>query len=780
MWDPSLLSADAGRILRNAQQSVLKLLDLQHDRNGTYHRMLVEDVQWIKQYAPACKAMPEPADDFAGCLIHFVSLTDNKCSRLKQQFKTATLKATHFEYDKRCQHLWHRQITNTYRDANLAAPEWSHLPQGDVQYICYECGQVSNSTRAWWNHRANQHGFVRDIRGHIDGEHCLACLTNFHTLPRLIRHISDDSPSCHCYYHKYVHALTSEDLALSKAEYRRVCHEHRKQGLPGNGRTALLDPILHSGPKWPRIDPLDYDLEATLTQPTPLIAPEPQEHVPSPRPLEFDYYLVVHLFSGQRRPGDVQDHLERCIALSSRPVVVLSLDIVNNKVQGDLADGKIVNFWIQEVLRRRVLATIGGPPCESWSAARLKPLSDTRHGPPPLRHADTPWGMHGLSEKLYRQLRVANALMRTMITFLHASYASGNIAVMEHPQYPEWYRHLKPASCWKLPAVQDLRDKPGCTFLDFDQCAVGTAHQKPTTLCLVNAPAVATHIRMLPNGGKCNKQCAHTRLVGLKEDGAFHSSAAKQYNSAFSRTIAAGVCEDIASLIGEGEVPWKQFDASAFASSFVPLDPYGGQDHHAFGADYAEPETRHPGRARPRPDVSCASSPCVPPPRITLTRDQQETINNNRQAALFRKQQRLISRDAAADPDFQRRIVPFCRSTVQTSAYRQRFAFGRTTAPNAKRAVQQGIGMGARTGRPSEPGHPSHVFLECMAGPDSGLEPSSSRGRPDCPRFEPPLEPTPADAGPSTRPAQQFRSPPEATHAGMPSSNMLESELALG
>ncbi len=334
-----------------------------------------------------------------------------------------------------------------YREVNLTIPEWCHVPCGETQYICYECGHVSNSTKGWWNHRANAHGFTRDIRSYISGECCRACPQNFHTLPRLIRHITVDSPACQCHYFEYLQPLYEEVLQATKAEYASVCRSHRAQGLPGNGRTALRDPERYAGPRLPTIDPASCDLKSMQIQPIPLVDPVPTEQIPAPPVFTLNYYLIVHLFSGQRRQNDIQDHLETVIAERARPIIVMSLDIINNRVRGDRANGKIVIFWIQHVMCRRVLATIGGPPYETRSADRTCPLSGKKLRPLLLRSAEHPWGVLGLPDKYYKQLQADSALMRTMICFSHASYAAGVIAVMAHPQSPSDVAHCGPASC---------------------------------------------------------------------------------------------------------------------------------------------------------------------------------------------------------------------------------------------------------------------------------------------------------------------------------------------
>jgi len=53
------------------------------------------------------------------------------------------------------------------------------------------------------------------------------------------------------------------------------------------------------------------------------------------------------------------------------PVSLFSADIVNDLCKGNPADPNIAEFWVRTVIANKVLLTIGGPPCETWSAARF-------------------------------------------------------------------------------------------------------------------------------------------------------------------------------------------------------------------------------------------------------------------------------------------------------------------------------------------------------------------------------------------------------------------------
>eukprot|EP00959_Pyramimonas_sp_CCMP1952_P200856 4200929-Pyramimonas_sp.AAC.1 len=77
-------------------------------------------------------------------------------------------------------------------------------------------------------------------------------------------------------------------------------------------------------------------------------------------------------------------------------IVVLSVDVANRHVHGDLTVESTVRLWILLLRSGRVAAILAGPPCETWSAARHLPIPANAPGgarpPRPLRSKDVLWG----------------------------------------------------------------------------------------------------------------------------------------------------------------------------------------------------------------------------------------------------------------------------------------------------------------------------------------------------------------------------------------------------
>ena len=61
---------------------------------------------------------------------------------------------------------------------------------------------------------------------------------------------------------------------------------------------------------------------------------------------------------------------------------VLSIDMCMQKIEGNLASSKAFQFWMHQITTGQVCGMGGGPPCETFTAARLL---EGGH-PPTFRH----------------------------------------------------------------------------------------------------------------------------------------------------------------------------------------------------------------------------------------------------------------------------------------------------------------------------------------------------------------------------------------------------------
>ena len=99
-------------------------------------------------------------------------------------------------------------------------------------------------------------------------------------------------------------------------------------------------------------------------------------------------FLIAHLFSGRRRDSDFHAQLATWAATQGVEVTILSLDTAVSIFYGNLQQQSISWKRLSQLYRSgQIAATLAGPPCETWSAARNNPLDPAQpdKGPRPLR-----------------------------------------------------------------------------------------------------------------------------------------------------------------------------------------------------------------------------------------------------------------------------------------------------------------------------------------------------------------------------------------------------------
>ena len=180
--------------------------------------------------------------------------------------------------------------------------------------------------------------------------------------------------------------------------------------------------------------------------------------------------VLLHLFSGRRRRGDVQYFLEQMMDQHTDfDLLVISLDIVIDSEYGDATKPETCEFWLGAIREGMVLGMLAGPPCESWSRARAVPLEGitAKHGPRIIRDVQHLWGFPSVTIKELFQLCTGNALLGfAILAFLELVFVGG-LSLLEHPAEP--CDDQNAASIWRLPLLQVLKELPNVTFIRFAQ-----------------------------------------------------------------------------------------------------------------------------------------------------------------------------------------------------------------------------------------------------------------------------------------------------------------------
>ena len=255
---------------------------------------------------------------------------------------------------------------------------------------------------------------------------------------------------------------------------------------------------------------------------------------------------------------------------------MISLDVANDKVKGDLTRPDAIALWVNMLISRRAIGALGGPPCETWSAVRhvrVMPKGKSG-GPRPIRHRNRPWGLKDISMAERQQINIGNALMRTTYIIMQVCLAMGAPAVLEHPATAPWQPDS--ASTWLLPVALPLLSS-GAVLHTIDQCSLGARSKKPTGLLAVAFPelnhAIASHDTRCQCPGPWHK---HIVAVGKDADGNYLTAPLKQYPRALCNLLAKAFHKQIQSMCARlsdiaSVINGITDDAACF---FIPLDPF--------------------------------------------------------------------------------------------------------------------------------------------------------------------------------------------------------------
>eukprot|EP00438_Fugacium_kawagutii_P032593 Skav236459 [mRNA] locus=scaffold1758:495487:500151:- [translate_table: standard] len=218
-----------------------------------------------------------------------------------------------------------------------------------------------------------------------------------------------------------------------------------------------------------------------------------QEHVTNgdpvgphavPRPFSA-HRVLLHLFSGRRRFGDIQDYLERAPPKAGTCLHVISIDIIFHPVWGDLAAAPTQRWWIRAIRHGWIVGMLAGPPCSTWSQARGRAVEGKKHAPRVIRTASEPWGISQVAIREILQLLMGNKLLVFCLEALLELWWMGGTAVLEHPACPA---DPQKASIWRTLPIQVLARLPGFARVLLHQGHYGAKSPKPTHLLVLNMP----------------------------------------------------------------------------------------------------------------------------------------------------------------------------------------------------------------------------------------------------------------------------------------------------
>ena len=231
--------------------------------------------------------------------------------------------------------------------------------------------------------------------------------------------------------------------------------------------------------------------------------------------------VFVHFFSGYPRHGDLHALLEHRQVSPGVEVFVVSVDMCIQHEQGNLIAPAAHAFWEKRIGSGQVIGAGGGPPCETFSAARFQD-----DGPRPLRSASSFLG----GDQTYdlENGRTCWSAPACSSSFLTCCCYSPEDFVST--RYPVWLLSREPASIWSLHAVRALRLLRCVGITSFDQCELGAEAVKPTKILHLRLPTLRSLLLRRGHAGRCSHgRGAHQQLKGHQEDGAFRTAKCKIY-----------------------------------------------------------------------------------------------------------------------------------------------------------------------------------------------------------------------------------------------------------
>ena len=574
--------------------------------------MVTDDFAWLRAWSSSRDQLPKEAS-----IEHILSFLQGKTrNQWYNTIKRAAHRARRHRSIVNSAENFRSQFSNQLLEAGIFYNVHAKPVTASSHYVCSHCGADSYTLQGIRRHMATQHQMYHEANLYISGTFCRGCLKDFHSRNNALRHMKT-AKFC----------LNRCRTWLSpQSHVQEVARSHKDS--QSNANHKIPPPFRFSGPKLPKFSAeviaLGNDIQAlkkklkseglkgkkvnqhpavvakvaqmkAYVPPAPVhsigyveqaVEPPMKDHLFDIDICPFDFakfirpsIVILHLFSGRRRPGDLQDSIEKAFQSSWHQVIVISLDVVYGQ-RGDLTNADNQNFWRCAIRSGKVIGFVAGPPCESWSIARFRP-----GGPPPLRSQSQLWGLTGLSFKQYMQIEAANLLLQTALFFASEALLVGACGVIEHPALIDLHQVHSAPSIWQLPDIDALRLHSVVDLTSFKQGALGARSLKPTTMLTIRLPHFADTI----SASSAFDLARCIALEGHDDDGNFRTAAAKEYPEALNVSIAKSFRVFVDQHGFQPAQPCDGdtcFDAFTVECQhfFVPIDPYLSLD---IGADFA-------------------------------------------------------------------------------------------------------------------------------------------------------------------------------------------------
>ena len=241
-------------------------------------------------------------------------------------------------------------------------------------------------------------------------------------------------------------------------------------------------------------------------------------------------FVVVHFFSGERRPQDVQEWLEGWMEEAGLKLLMISIDLAHDPLW-DFTQPSSFHKIYQLCIEGLVDATVGGPPCSTVARSRHVPLPGGG-GPRPLRFRDQLWGRKDLRPFEMERVQEANTLWLNYMAVCEAISSRQGAHLWEHPADPGVPPY---PSVWATMEMQMMEERVGAQRALLHQCPFGGLVPKLT--CLSGTVDGLMDL----DGIRCpgvSEHHVHGSSIGQAEDGSFHTRRLQTYPPKLCRAMA--------------------------------------------------------------------------------------------------------------------------------------------------------------------------------------------------------------------------------------------------
>ena len=600
------------RLCRNCPAILWDLLQDMYGQDGCWLQQCHDSFAWLHKFYP--HQLPANADDE---MVHWISMIALDPS-WKGRIREALHSSVRFRAAEADAWLWKNKIRLQLEAHDVHIP--GTKPPPVLSWQCDLCQAQFASSRGLAMHASRSHGYRTKVRYYVTSDICQACIKCYHSRKRMADHLQAN-PRCYDAVQACFPPLDDDTVAILAGEDAAAREQMVKAGWWAS--KAFQPPCRLEGPTLP---PAASEASAVMFAKWALrpdrggsafeqLQGRRLQEDPPPPMVEGSYegpafllqraggdlrgdgrlahgglatiyaklhvkaYVFAHFYSGYRRQGDIHDLLDHKILPNGIQIFAVSIDLCLERQRGDLLQKTNQRWWISRAHAGQLIAAGGGPPCETFSAAR-----HADQGPKPLRSFYCPFGLPALTAKQARQTFVGTRLMEFLIEMMLTLGHTGGCGFLEHPQFPVWIADLWPCSVWSWDVMRWMTKLHSVSLVSFDQCLLGADSVKPTTLMLLRMPWVRESLLSKGRGGRCpHGKGAHSGLIGRQSPTSFHTSRAKVYPPGLNRLLADGVLQFVSTFDEDhcslNSLPdeYKDLIGHAFVASSTVQPDYHGQ-----------------------------------------------------------------------------------------------------------------------------------------------------------------------------------------------------------